>query len=142
MKPNPLYDSSKSRGPPPSLNHNSTLSDMPTFHLLRLLSVGSFFHWNASLPTFHLLRLLSVGSFFHWNVSQKRKELQKIWFQLLGKCQKKSLHVLNEQNGVVHLIYRQEIYPVEVSADGNCLPNTGSIFHFEIKTNQLKWEWR
>ena len=29
--------------PPPSLNHNNTLSDMPTYHLLSLLSVWSFF---------------------------------------------------------------------------------------------------
>ena len=30
-------------GPPPSLNHNNTLSDVPTYHLLSLLSAWSFF---------------------------------------------------------------------------------------------------
>ena len=46
---------------------------------------------------YHLLSLLSDGSFFLWYASekqsQKRKELQ-IWFQLLGKYQKKSLYDL------------------------------------------------
>ena len=47
------------------------------------------------MPTYHLLSLLSVGSFFLWygsdKQSQKRKELQEILFQLLGKYQRKSL---------------------------------------------------
>ena len=36
------------RGPPPSLNHRNTLPDMPTYHLLSLLSVWSFFLRYAS----------------------------------------------------------------------------------------------
>ena len=60
-----------------SLNHNNTLSDMPIFHLLSLLSVWSFFLWCASLKQ-----------------SQKRKELQEIVFQLMGKDKRKSLFVL------------------------------------------------
>ena len=35
-------------GPPPSLNHNNTLSDMPTYHLLSLLSAWNYFLWYAS----------------------------------------------------------------------------------------------
>ena len=31
------------RGPHPSLNHNKTLADMPTYIVLNVLSVGSFF---------------------------------------------------------------------------------------------------
>ena len=38
------YMTLPNRGSPPSLNRNNTLSDMPTDHLVSLLSVGRFFY--------------------------------------------------------------------------------------------------
>ena len=37
------YSTLQNRGPLPSFNHNKTLADMPTYNLLNVLSVGSFF---------------------------------------------------------------------------------------------------
>ena len=37
------YSTLPNRGYPPSLNHNKTLVDMPTYNVLNVLSVGSFF---------------------------------------------------------------------------------------------------
>ena len=42
------YFTLPNRGPPPSLNHYKTLADMPTYNLLNVLSVGSFFLWYVS----------------------------------------------------------------------------------------------
>ena len=42
------YITLPNRWPPPSLNHNKTLADMPTYNVLNVSSVGSFFLWNAS----------------------------------------------------------------------------------------------
>ena len=45
------YSSLPNRGPPPYLNHNKTLADMPTYNLLNALSVGSFFLWYMHLKS-------------------------------------------------------------------------------------------
>ena len=66
-----LYDSSKSRTPP-SLNHNNTLYDMPTYHLLRLLNVGSFFFLDMHLKN-KVKSEMNCKKFYsnYWEISEE-----------------------------------------------------------------------